>query len=124
LKSWEEGAKKKKGLLARRATVVSDTKKKVLEKGGGQVSGDTLSTDGIDIETLQLFTKDKEKDKDKTSGSNKSITFSCWDFGGTRASQISPKRGFPVGIVFFLLDSFLSPPHAYFSSAHAPVSPP
>lgn len=94
---FQHGFKKKKNTLAsRRATVVAETKKKELESKGGQATGDTLSTDGIDIETLQYDSrlvaadaKDKEKSKDdkKAPTVARNITFSCWDFGGSSQSD-------------------------------------
>lgn len=90
---FQHGFKKKKNTLAnRRATVVAETKKKELESKGGQLTGDTLSTDGIDIETLQYNSqlvaasdaKEKDKKDDKKAATPvRNITFSCWDFGGT-----------------------------------------
>jgi hypothetical protein len=112
---FQHGFKKKKNTLAsRRATVVAETKKKELESKGGQATGDTLSTDGIDIETLQYNStvvaasdgsKEKDKSKDDKKGANptRNITFSCWDFGGMfppRFKSIFPSAK-PVELFFF-----------------------
>jgi len=78
-----------------------------------QVSGDTLSTDGIDIERLELSqaaigelqkdSKDKDKEKDKratTTGApltaNKNVIFNVWDFGGSYFCKF-------LSFVFFLI---------------------
>lgn len=78
------------GTLTKATTALLLGKKKEGEEEGVQVSGDTLSTDGIDltVEALPLsevamnLSSSKEKARPKVP-----LSFSVWDFGGTLALE-------------------------------------